>query len=65
MIISTRESKRVRERVLELGVSQISGGSKTSVGGYEKPEREDETTSAQFDTSDKRSLDEIVNGFVL
>jgi len=40
MIISTRESKRVRERVLELGVSQISGGSKTSVGGYEKPERE-------------------------
>src|SRR5699024_2183771 len=51
MIISTRESKRVRERVLELGVSQISGGSKTSVGGYEKPEREDETTSAQFDTS--------------
>lgn len=35
MIISTRESKRVRERVLELGVSQISGGSKTSVGGYE------------------------------
>ena len=61
MIISTRESKRVRERVLELGVSQISGGSKTSVGGYEKPEREDETTSAQFDTSDKRSLDEIVN----
>ena len=61
MIISTRESKRVRERVLELGVSQISGGSKTSVGGYEKPETEDETTSAQFDTSDKRSLDEIVN----
>ena len=61
MIISTRESKKVRERVLELGVSQISGGSKTSVGGYEKPETEDETTSAQFDTSDKRSLDEIVN----
>ncbi len=61
MIISTRESKRVRERVLELGVSQISGGSKTSAGGYEKPETEDETTSAQFDTSDKRSLDEIVN----
>lgn len=61
MIISTRESKKVRERVLELGVSQISGGSKTSVGGYEKPELEDELTSEQFDISDKRSLDEVVN----
>lgn len=61
MIISTRESKRVRERVLQLGISQISGGSKTSVGGYDEPERDDEVTSAQFDVSDNRSLDDIVN----
>ncbi|WP_455684760.1 [FeFe] hydrogenase H-cluster radical SAM maturase HydG [Thomasclavelia sp.] len=61
MIISTRESKRVRERVLQLGISQISGGSKTSVGGYDEPESDDEITSAQFDISDNRSLDEVVN----
>lgn len=58
MIISTRESKRVREMALKLGVSQISGGSKTSVGGY--IEGAEETNSAQFDTSDQRSLDEII-----
>lgn len=61
MIISTRESKAVREKVLPLGVSQISGASRTSVGGYDVPETEDEVTSAQFDVSDQRSLDEIVN----
>lgn len=60
MIISTRESQRVREKVLQLGVSQISGGSRTSVGGYVEPEPEEEN-SAQFDISDHRSLDEIVN----
>jgi len=59
MIVSTRESKRCRERVLHLGVSQISGGSRTSVGGYVEPEPEDEK-SEQFDVSDKRTLDEIV-----
>ncbi|MBQ5320536.1 MAG: [FeFe] hydrogenase H-cluster radical SAM maturase HydG [Oscillospiraceae bacterium] len=59
MIISTRESKSVRERVLHLGVSQISGGSKTSVGGYCQPEPEEEN-SAQFELSDNRTLDEIV-----
>lgn len=59
MIMSTRESKKVRERVLKLGVSQISGGSRTSVGGYVEPETEEES-SAQFDVSDKRSLDEVV-----
>lgn len=61
MIISTRESAECRKRVLELGVSQISGGSKTSVGGYANPEveKEDEKT-AQFDVSDRRSLDEVV-----
>lgn len=60
MIISTRESKEVREKVLPLGISQISGGSKTSVGGYYKPELEDER-SEQFDVSDTRTLDEVVN----
>ena len=59
MIISTRESKACRERVLPLGVSQISGASRTSVGGYCEPEPEDET-SEQFEVSDKRTLDEVV-----
>lgn len=59
MIISTRESQSVREKVLKLGVSQISGASRTSVGGYVEPEEEEEN-SAQFDVSDKRSLDEVV-----
>lgn len=59
MIVSTRESKACRERVLQLGVSQLSGGSKTSVGGYAEPEPEDEN-STQFDVSDNRTLDEIV-----
>lgn len=60
MIVSTRESKKTRERVLELGISQISGGSSTSVGGYFEPEAEDDN-SAQFEVSDNRTLDEIVN----
>ena len=59
MIISTRESAKSRERLLELGVSQISGGSRTSVGGYVSPEPEEEN-SAQFDIADHRSLDEVV-----
>ena len=59
MIVSTRESQKSRERVLHLGISQISGGSKTSVGGYAEPEPEEEN-SAQFDLSDTRSLDDIV-----
>lgn len=60
MIISTRESSSTRKRVLALGVSQISGGSKTSVGGYAEEERK-EDNSAQFDVSDTRTLDEVVN----
>ena len=60
MIVSTRESKACRERVLHLGISQISGGSRTSVGGYYEPEPEDENSS-QFDVSDNRTLDEVVN----
>ena len=59
MIISTRESKSVREKALRLGISQISGGSRTSVGGYVEEEDEEEN-SAQFDVSDRRSLDEVV-----
>ncbi|MGN1467483.1 MAG: [FeFe] hydrogenase H-cluster radical SAM maturase HydG [Ruminococcus sp.] len=59
MIISTRESKSVREKVLGLGVSQISGASRTSVGGYCEEEPEEEN-SEQFDVSDKRTLDEVV-----
>ncbi len=58
MIVSTRESQAVRERVLELGISQISGGSRTSVGGYTEPVRPTETE--QFDVSDQRTLDEVV-----
>lgn len=60
MIVSTRESQKCREKVLHLGVSQISGGSKTSVGGYVNEEPDDEK-SEQFDVSDKRTLDEVVN----
>lgn len=59
MIISTRESKEVREKVIRLGVSQISGASKTSVGGYAEEEPEEEC-SEQFDVSDQRTLDEVV-----
>lgn len=63
MIISTRESANCRERLLELGITQISGGSRTSVGGYSQEESE-EDCSAQFDISDRRSLDEIVNWLI-
>ncbi|MBR1604520.1 MAG: [Alphaproteobacteria bacterium] len=56
MIISTRESKETRERVLKYGISQISGGSKTSVGGY----AEKHDNSEQFDVSDNRTLDEVI-----
>lgn len=59
IIISTRESKKSREEVLKLGVSQLSGGSKTSVGGYSVEEEPTDNT-AQFDLSDNRTVDEIV-----
>ena len=59
MIISTRESAEVRKKALRLGISQISGGSRTSVGGYVEEEKEEEN-SAQFDVSDRRTLDEVV-----
>lgn len=60
MIVSTRESQQCRERLLHLGVSQISGGSKTSVGGYAEEEPDSENSS-QFDVSDTRTLDEVVH----
>ena len=60
IIISTRESPKSRAKVIELGVSQISGGSRTSVGGYAEPEPEEED-SAQFEVSDHRTLDQVVN----
>lgn len=60
LIVSTRESQKSRERVLHLGVSQISGASSTSVGGYAEKEKK-EDNSAQFDVSDNRTLDEIVD----
>ncbi len=58
MIVSTRESQKTRERVLHLGISQISGGSRTSVGGYTEEIRPEDTV--QFDISDTRTLDEVV-----
>ena len=58
MIISTRESQQVRARALHLGISQISGASRTSVGGYDEPERPHDTE--QFDVSDQRTLDEVI-----
>ena len=58
MIVSTRESQATREKVLELGISQISGGSRTSVGGYTQSVRPVDTE--QFDVSDQRTLDEVV-----
>lgn len=60
MIVSTRESQASREKVLDLGISQISGGSRTSVGGYVEEEPEEENSS-QFDVSDRRTLDEVVS----
>ncbi|MBE6051481.1 MAG: [FeFe] hydrogenase H-cluster radical SAM maturase HydG [Clostridium sp.] len=59
MIVSTRESQKTREKVLDLGISQVSGASSTSVGGYAEKENE-EDNSAQFDVSDDRTLDEVV-----
>ncbi|MGB3991078.1 MAG: [FeFe] hydrogenase H-cluster radical SAM maturase HydG [Acetivibrionales bacterium] len=63
IIVSTRESKECRERLLHLGVSQISGASRTSVGGYCEPEEEDQN-SEQFEVSDRRTLDEVVRWLI-
>ena len=63
IIVSTRESMACREKLLDVGVSQISGGSRTSVGGYEEEETEKENTR-QFDINDGRTLDEVVNWLI-
>jgi len=62
MIISTREGQEVRARALHLGISQISGASRTSVGGYTEEERP--TDTEQFDVSDQRSLDEVIKWLI-
>ena len=62
MIMSTRESEKTRRECLEIGITQVSGGSRTSVGGYEEEER-DETT-AQFDVSDTRTLEQVVSWLI-
>ncbi len=59
LIISTREDIKVRERLLKVGVTQLSGGSKTSVGGY--AEKEIQGDSSQFEIADNRTLDEVVH----
>ena len=64
MIISTRESQACRERLLHVGVSQLSGGSKTSVGGYADDAAEESEGSEQFDISDNRTLDEVVGWLI-
>ncbi len=60
MIMSTRESERTRTAALKLGISQISGGSRTTVGGYTIKDANEQENTAQFETNDRRSLDEIV-----
>ncbi len=64
MIISTRESKQSRESVLEVGVSQLSGGSRTTVGGYSVSQEEEAKETAQFDLADTRTLDEIAEWLI-
>lgn len=61
IIVSTRESAASRKDALEVGVSQISGASSTSVGGYVEKEEEN---SSQFDVNDTRTLDEIVGWLI-
>jgi 2-iminoacetate synthase len=63
MIVSTRESEKNRKAALELGISQISGASSTSVGGYVTPEKPEENT-AQFDRNDTRTLDEVADWLI-
>ncbi|MBE5798439.1 MAG: [FeFe] hydrogenase H-cluster radical SAM maturase HydG [Clostridiales bacterium] len=58
IILSTRESEAVRSKLLRRGVSQVSGASRTSVGGYAEEDRPHDTE--QFDVSDQRTLDEVV-----
>jgi 2-iminoacetate synthase len=57
IIMSTRETPQVRRATFALGVSQISGGSRTNPGGYGQDERIDES---QFCLGDHRNLDEVI-----
>ncbi|MBS4539300.1 [Clostridium sp. D2Q-11] len=57
IILSTRESKKLRDELLDLGVSQLSANSSTSPGGYKENRKHE---SDQFYTDDERSLDEVV-----
>ncbi len=59
IIVSTREKESVRRKALHVGVSQISGGSKTTVGGY--AQERDAQHSEQFQVSDSRTLDQVVH----
>ena len=60
IILSTRENAYLRDELLELGVSQMSAASKTGPGGY----AHDKQRKDQFETSDERSLDEILNTII-
>lgn len=64
MIMSTRENPQMRERALQLGISQVSGASKTSVGGYDEPEEDIDDNSAQFEVEDRRTLDEVIKWLI-
>ncbi len=57
MSISTRESAEFRDRLIHLGITRLSAGSKTNVGGYAMGTRDD---VAQFDIADERSVDQVV-----
>jgi 2-iminoacetate synthase len=59
IIMSTRETAKIRRETFALGVSQISAGSKTNPGGYENGDHDD--VSGQFSLGDHRSLDEVIN----
>jgi len=56
IIMSTRETAEMRRATFELGVSQISAGSRTNPGGYE----EDEYDASQFSLGDHRDLDDVI-----
>ncbi len=58
LILSTRETKEMREKLISRGVSQVSAGSKTDVGGYHEEDIEDEAPD-QFELSDERSVMEV------
>jgi len=62
MIMSTREGATVRRETLEVGISQISAGSRTDPGGYK--DGEGNPNGSQFQLGDHRSVDEVVRDVV-